>query len=252
MRFSCSRAGIWHGEGILRGVGGFWMSSGHRRCFAPTTNPPKTWRSRRARWPGIGKTSSRNAHRKTLMALERGGSENNPGSVFPTSKHGTSHYGTRNHINLDRKHQLIRRYHRTDAAVHGSQAVDQFLTRGNTGFGVWADAAWRSAGIEAVVSASKLTNHIHRMGQRVKPLTGQASKSNRTKSLVRIRVGHIFGAQVVEPGGTLVRTIGVVSGCSNRWRDPWRLRAKARIGTPNLACNMRRLGQLGRLNPPDN
>ena len=46
----------------------------------------------------------------------------------------------------------------------------------------------------------------------------------------------IFGAQAVEPGGTLVRTIGLV-------------RAKARIGTPNLAYNMRRLGQLGRLKP---
>jgi IS5 family transposase len=37
-------------------------------------------------------------------------------------------------------------------------------------------------------------------------------------------------------GGTLVRTIGLV-------------RAKAKIGMKNLAYNMRRLGQLGRLNP---
>ena len=63
---------------------------------------------------------------------------------------------------MDRKHQLIRRYHVTDAAMHDSQAVDKLLTRGNTGSGVWADAAWRSAGIEAVLKARKLTSHIHR------------------------------------------------------------------------------------------
>ena len=153
-----------------------------------------------------------------------------------TKKHGTSHYGYKNHVNVDRKHKLIRRYHVTDAAVHDSQAVDRLLTRGNTGSGVWADAAYRSAEIEATLKARKLTSHIHRKGKRGKPLTQQAQKSNRTKSTVRVRVEHIFGAQANDMGGTLVRTIGLV-------------RAKAKIGMKNLAYNMRRLGQLGRLNP---
>ena len=52
----------------------------------------------------------------------------------------------------------------------------------------------------------------------------------------RLRVEHIFGAQANDMGGTLVRTIGMV-------------RAKAKIGMKNLAYNMRRLGQLRRLNP---
>ena len=153
-----------------------------------------------------------------------------------TKKHGTSHYGYKNHVNVDRKHKLIRRYHVTDAAVHDSQAVDRLLTRGNTGSGVWADAAYRSAEIEATLKARKLTSHIHRKGKRGKPLTQQAQKSNRTKSTVRVRVEHIFGAQANDMGGTLVRTIGLV-------------RAKAKIGMKNLAYNMRRVGQLGRLNP---
>jgi|TARA_B110000503_G_scaffold63446_1_gene100135 transposase, IS5 family len=153
-----------------------------------------------------------------------------------TKKHGTSHYGYKNHVNVDQKHKLIRRYHVTDAAVHDSQAVDRLLTRGNTGSGVWADAAYRSAEIEATLKARKLTSHIHRKGKRGKPLTQQAQKSNRTKSTVRVRVEHIFGAQANDMGGTLVRTIGLV-------------RAKAKIGMKNLAYNMRRLGQLGRLNP---
>jgi len=69
-----------------------------------------------------------------------------------------------------------------------------------------------------------------------KPLTEQAKGSNRTKSSVRVRVEHVFGAQTNDMGGTLVRTIGMV-------------RAKAKIGMKNLAYNMRRLVQLRRLDP---
>ena len=112
-----------------------------------------------------------------------------------TKKHGKSHYGYKNHISVDQKHKLIRRYHVSDAAVHDSQAVDQLLTRGNTGSGVWADAAYRSEEMEAKLRDKKLKGHIHRKGKRGKPLTEQAKGSNRTKSRVRVRVEHIFGAQ---------------------------------------------------------
>jgi len=139
-------------------------------------------------------------------------------------------------VNVDRMHKLVRRYHVTDAAVHDSQAVDELLTRGNTGSGVWADSAYRSEEMEAKLRARKLKSHIHRKGKRGKPLTEQAKGSNRTKSTVRVRVEHIFGAQANDMGGTIVRTIGLV-------------RAKAKIGMKNLAYNMRRLGQLGRFNP---
>jgi IS5 family transposase len=152
-----------------------------------------------------------------------------------TKKHGKSHYGYKNHINVDRKHKLVRRYHVSDAAQHDSQAVDHLLMRGNTGSGVWADAAYRSEEMEAKLRARQLKSHIHQKGKRGKPLTEQAKGSNRTKSTVRVRVEHIFGAQANDMGGTLVRTVGLV-------------RAKAKIGMKNLAYNMRRLGQLRRIN----
>jgi IS5 family transposase len=153
-----------------------------------------------------------------------------------TKKHGKSHYGYKNHVNVDRMHKLVRRYHVSDASVHDSQAVDHLLMRGNTGSGVWADSAYRSEEMEAKLRDRKLKSHIHRKGKRGKPLTEQAKGSNRTKSTVRVRVEHIFGAQANDMGGTIVRTIGLV-------------RAKAKIGMKNLAYNMRRLGQLGRFNP---
>ena len=149
-----------------------------------------------------------------------------------TKKHGKSNFGYKNHVNVDRKHKLVRRYHVTDAALHDSQA-DHLLMRGNTGSGVWADSAYRS---EAKLRDRKLTSHIHRKGKRGKPLTAQAKGSNRTKSTVRVRVEHVFGAQTNDMGGTLVRTIGMA-------------RARAKIGMKNLAYNMRRLVQLRRINP---
>ena len=153
-----------------------------------------------------------------------------------TKKHGKSHYGYKNHVNVDRKHKLVRRYHVSDAAQHDSQAVDHLLMQGNTGSGVWADAAYRSEEMEGKLRDRKLKSHIHRKGKRGKPLTEQANGSNRTKSSVRVRVEHVFGAQTNDMGGTLVRTIGMV-------------RARAKIGMKNLTYNMRRLVQLRRINP---
>jgi IS5 family transposase len=62
--------------------------------------------------------------------------------------------------------------------------------QGNTGSGVWADAAYRSEEMEAKLRDRKLKSHIHRKGNRGKPLTDQAKGSNRTKSTVRVRVEH--------------------------------------------------------------
>ena len=74
----------------------------------------------------------------------------------------------------------------------------------------------------------------HRKGRRNKPLSEREKQGNKTRSSVRVRVEHVFGAQSNDMGGTLVRSVGLV-------------RAKARIGLKNLAYNMRRLVQLERL-----
>ena len=151
-----------------------------------------------------------------------------------TKKHGKSHYGYKNHVNIDRRHKLVRRYQVTDAAVHDSQAVEGILDPNNTASGVWADSAYRSAGIEAKLTEKGLKSQIHRKGHRNKPLTEREKRGNKTRSKVRARVEHVFGAQSNDMGGTLVRSIGLA-------------RATARMGLKNLAYNMRRLVQLERL-----
>ncbi|WP_373085935.1 IS5 family transposase [Sneathiella sp.] len=148
-----------------------------------------------------------------------------------TKKHGKSHFGYKNHINVDRRHKRVRRYHVTDASVHDSQAIDEILDANNTASDVWADSAYRSAQIEEMLADKGLTSRIHRKGHRNKPLSKREEQGNKTRSKVRVRVEHIFGSQSNEMGGTLVRSIGIVC-------------AKARIGLKNLTYNMRRLVQL--------
>jgi len=64
-----------------------------------------------------------------------------------TKKHGKSPNGDKNHVNVDRMHKLIRRYHVSDAALHDCQdcqAVDALLMCDHTAPGVWAAAAHQS------------------------------------------------------------------------------------------------------------
>ena len=151
-----------------------------------------------------------------------------------TKKHGKSHYGYKNHINVDRRHKLVRCCKVTDAAVHDSQTIEAILDADNTASDVWADSAYRSAEIEKMLKDKGLTSRIHRKGRRNKPLSTREEQGNKTRSKVRVRIEHIFGSQSNDMGGTLVRSIGIV-------------RAKARIGLKNLAYNMRRYVQLERL-----
>jgi len=55
-----------------------------------------------------------------------------------TKKHGKSYFGYKNHINVDNKHKLIRKFTVTDAATHDSQLLAEVLDEANTGASVWA------------------------------------------------------------------------------------------------------------------
>ena len=109
-----------------------------------------------------------------------------------TQRHGKSQYGYKNHVNVDRRHKLVRRYHVSDAAKHD---IDDILDGDNTALGVWADSAYRSAEIEAVLKEKGLRSRIHRKGRRNKPLSEREKRGNKTRSSVRVRVEHVLGAQ---------------------------------------------------------
>ena len=143
-----------------------------------------------------------------------------------TKQHGRSHYCYKNHVNVDRRHKLARRYQVSDAATHDSKVLDDILDGDNTALGVWADSAYRSAEIETALKEKGLRSRIYRKARRNKPLSEREKQGNKTRSSVRVRVEHVFGAQSNDMGGTLLRSVGLA-------------RAKARIGLKNLAYNLR-------------
>ena len=144
-----------------------------------------------------------------------------------TVKHGVSHYGYKNHVNVDKQHKLIRQYAVTDAAVHDSQVLAEVLRPKSAGGRVWADAAYRSQEIEIQLTKRKLRSRIQYKGYRDSPLTARQKASNRRWARIRARVEHVFGHQVTAMGGKLIRTIG-------------RVRARAKIGLKNLTYNFQR------------
>ena len=137
-----------------------------------------------------------------------------------TKKHGKSFFGYKNHVNVDRRHKLIRRYAVTDAAEHDSRQLDGLLRRGNTSRDVFGDSAYRSTAAEARLTAQGFRSRIHLRATRGHPLSKARAAANRVKSRIRARIEHVFGAQETAPGGRLVRTIGIV-------------RARAKIGLQN-------------------
>ncbi len=84
-------------------------------------------------------------------------------------KRGVSHYGYKNHLNVDKQHTLIRRYAVTDAAVHDSQVLEEVLLPKTAGRDVWADAAYRSEEIEVLLKKRKLRSRIQDKGIATSP-----------------------------------------------------------------------------------
>lgn len=148
-----------------------------------------------------------------------------------TKKHGKSHYGYKNHINIDKENKLIRRYGVTTASVHDSQVFDELMDEENSGRSVWADSAYRSKERKKQLQEQGRISRIQHKGHKHKALTKREQKSNRSRSKARARVEHVFGVQRMTQGSILVRTIGMV-------------RAAVKIGMMNLTYNMRRLEYL--------
>lgn len=149
-------------------------------------------------------------------------------------KNNETHYGYKNHLNVDQKNKLIQSYAVTDAAVHDSQVFDELLDQSEDAEGkkrpAYADSAYRSADTEKQLAKDKIESQICEKGAKNHPLSDEQKQSNREKSKVRSRVEHVFGAQAAM-NADIVRTIGIK-------------RAKVRVGLTNLVYNMVRFGQL--------
>lgn len=135
-------------------------------------------------------------------------------------------FGYKNHISIDRRHGLIRRWMATDAAAHDGVRLAEVIDDENTASDVWADTAYRSAKNEALLAERGLVSRIHRKKPKGRPMSERTRRANARRSAVRSAVEHVFARQK-GPMALVVRTIGIA-------------RARVKIGLANLAYNMRR------------
>jgi len=110
-----------------------------------------------------------------------------------TKKNEENHYGYKNHVNIDRKHKLIRNFKVTAASVHDSQALEDILDTNNGSRDIWADSAYKSEKIENLLEGKGIRSHIHDKGIRNHPLNELQKKWNHARSKIRVRVEHVFG-----------------------------------------------------------
>jgi IS5 family transposase len=137
------------------------------------------------------------------------------------------HFGYKNHISIDRKHGIIRRFIVTDAAAaDGARLREGLIDPANTASDVWADTAYRSQANEEFLAEHGKISRIHRKKPKGKPLPVPTARSNAQKSKVRARVEHVFAEQK-DRMGLFIRTIGIA-------------RARAAVTMVNMAYNMKR------------
>ena len=144
-----------------------------------------------------------------------------------TKKRNQNFYGYKNHVEADVKHKIIRDYAVTDASVYDGNVFESILDETNTSRDVYADSAYRSEEHEIELKTAGYRPHLQRKGCRGHQLTEWEKQGNRTRSKVRSRIEHVFGAMRQRAGDVILRTIGLA-------------RAKVKLGLRNLAYNMER------------
>ena len=99
---------------------------------------------------------------KDLKAYETASSkaQRDPNATF-TKKGGKTFFGYKNHVNVDRKHRLVRPYDVTTASTHDSQVFGDILDPQNSALDIWADSACKSEKHDKLCESKAYRNRIH-------------------------------------------------------------------------------------------
>lgn len=137
-------------------------------------------------------------------------------------------FGYQNHISIDRRFGLIRKWQATDAAAYeGARLREGLLDTSNTASSVWADTAYRSKANEAFMDENGFVSCVHRKKPKGRPMPRRTAIANGGKSKIRSHVEHVFAEQKSRMG-LVIRTIGIA-------------RATLKIGMTNIVYNVKRL-----------
>jgi IS5 family transposase len=181
---------------------------------------PEDWKARPARL--------RQKDRDARWTVKFSKAKERPDGSKPPVDIAIPTFGYQNHIAIDRRFGLIRKWQATDAAAYeGARLRQGLLDKSNTASGVWADSAYRSKDNEAFMADNGFVSNVHRKKPKGKPMPEPVQRANSAKSKIRSHVEHVFAAQK-DRMDLFIRTIGIA-------------RATTKIGMANLVYNIKRL-----------
>jgi IS5 family transposase len=181
---------------------------------------PEEWKARPARL--------RQKDRDARWTVKFSKAKERPDGSKPPVDIAIPTFGYQNHIAIDRRFGLIRKWQATDAAAYeGARLRQGLLDKSNTASGVWADSAYRSKANEAFMADNGFVSNVHRKKPKGKPMPEPVRRANSAKSKIRSHVEHVFAAQK-DRMDLFIRTIGIA-------------RATTKIGMANLVYNIKRL-----------
>lgn len=180
--------------------------------------------------------------------IKRGRVKKKPGPALKLSERLTSGllipaFGYKSHINVERRHRLIRRWQLSHAAAYDGGQRPRLLDPDAFDSRVWGDTAYRSAANERAIAKAGRRSMIHFRKPKGRRMPGPHQRANRARSKVRSAVEHVLGtprfahAEQKARMGLFIRSVGLA-------------RAKVKIGMANLAYNMRRLVWLDKSTTP--
>jgi IS5 family transposase len=181
---------------------------------------PEEWKARPARL--------RQKDRDARWTVKFSKAKERPDGSKPPVDIAIPTFGYQNHIAIDRRFGLIRKWQATDAAAYeGARLRQGLLDKSNTASGVWADSAYRSKANETFMADNGFVSNVHRKKPKGKPMPEPVRRANSAKSKIRSHVEHVFAAQK-DRMDLFIRTIGIA-------------RATTKIGMANLVYNIKRL-----------
>jgi Transposase domain (DUF772). len=119
------------------------------------------------------------------------------------------YYGCMNHVEANKKLELIENCYTSGTSVHGSNVISPFIGDVDRGQDLYLDGDYESK--EDVAITCVMNPIISESGHRERPLTDEQKHNNYyTKSKTRSRVEHIFSFLEGPMNGSLARGIGMM------------------------------------------
>lgn len=151
-----------------------------------------------------------------------------------TKKNHQNYYGYKNHISIDAKFKLIRKYTITPANMSDIHCFDSLININNADKKVWADSAYFSAQKEEQLCTQGYESRIITRNKKHLSQSSDIGRENTRRSKIRVRVEHVFGFINNTMKTNIIRGVGFI-------------RVSAKLGLTNLVYNLCRFEQIHRL-----